>query len=56
MLGTIRAHRREIPSEAKLGKDAILYSSTFVFTSLEESIMLLSCKAKKKKSSIFTFF
>ena len=49
MLGAMRAYRREIPSEAKSGKDAILYSSTFVFTPPEESMMLLSYKAKKNK-------
>ena len=49
MLGTMRAHRREIPFEAKLGKGATLYSPTFLFTPPEENIMLLSYKAKKNR-------
>ena len=49
MLGTMRAHRRKIPLEAKLGKGATLYSSTFLFTPPEENIMLLSYKAKKNE-------
>ena len=49
MLGTMRAHRREIPPEEKLGKGATLYSSTFLLTTPEENIMLLSYKAKKNK-------
>ena len=49
MLGTIRAYRREIPLEAKLGKGATLYSSTFLFTPPKENIILLSYKAKKNK-------
>ena len=49
MLGTMRAHRREILPETKLGKGATLYSSTFLFTPPEENIMLLSYKAKKNK-------
>ena len=39
----------KIPPEAKLGRDATLYSSTFLFTPPEENIMLLSYKAKKNK-------
>ena len=49
MLGTMRAHRREIPPEAKLGKGATLYSSSFLFRPPEENVMLLSHKAKKIK-------
>ena len=49
MLGTMRAHRRKIPLEAKLGKGPTLYSSTFLFTPPEENIMLLSYKAKKNE-------
>ena len=49
MLGTMRAHRRKIPLEAKLGKGAALYSSTFLFTPPEKNIMLLSYKAKKNE-------
>ena len=49
MLSTIRAHRREILPEAKLGKGATLYSSTFLFTPPDENILLLSYKAKKNK-------
>ena len=45
----MKAHRREIPPEAKLGRDATLYSSTFLFTPPEENIMLLNYKAKKNK-------
>ena len=45
MLNTMRAHRREIPPEAKLGKGATLYSSAFLFTTPEENIMLFSYKA-----------
>ena len=49
MQGTMRAHRREIMSETKLGKDAVCIHSAFVFTPPEESIMSLSYKAKKNK-------
>ena len=49
MLGTMRAHRRKIPPETKLGKGATLYSSTFLLTPPVENIMLLSYKSKKNK-------
>ena len=50
MVGTMRAHPREIPSEiAQMAKSAPFYSSKFVFTPAEESIVLLSSKAKKNK-------
>ena len=55
MPGTMRAHGLEISSEAKLGKDAILYSSTFVFTSPEESIMLLLVQPKEKPQAILDY-
>ena len=49
MLDIMRAHQRKIPLEAKLGKGATLYSSTFLFMPPEENIMLLSYKAKKNE-------
>ena len=49
IIGTIRSHRREIPSDVQLGKNTPLYTSKFVFTHSQENIMLLSYKAKKNK-------
>ena len=45
----MRAHRREIPSQKKIGKREVLYLSTFLFTAPEANIMLLSYKVKKLK-------
>ncbi len=48
MVGTVRANRREIPSELKTwGHSASLYSSDFYFT---DTAMLVGYKAKKNKT------
>lgn len=48
LLGTIRAHRREIPFAFRSFKERTLYSSEFLYTT-EKNIQLVSYKCKKNK-------
>ena len=48
-MGTMRAHRREIPLEIQVENSTPLYSFTSLFIQPKESIVLFSYKTEKNK-------